>query len=146
METDFSVIKDNLRSDGVNIHPLTRSFIYLIISIILSFGLSFIFVKYINVDKVLGIILLTICFSSTFASFVNPIVHEHGDSHTTIGKIISTYATMSELLSIISLSIILIIHSATDATVFIHLAIIIALLVVMYFIIKYIPATKKILF
>lgn len=58
-------------------------------------------------NKVIGVIVLTIIFCSTFASIVIPLVHEEGLSNSTIGKIISSYSTKAELLSIVALSILM---------------------------------------
>lgn len=57
--------------------------------------------------KAIGIILLTLLFASTFAGFVVPILGNEGLHGTTIGKILSAIANLSEALSIIFLTVLM---------------------------------------
>lgn len=105
LDTDFSVFKKHDHHDKKEVEVLKESIILILIIFGLSFLASFIFTKYITGNIISGLFLLTISFSTTFASIVVPIVHQRGLAHTTIGKIICTYSEISELLSIVLLSI-----------------------------------------
>ena len=111
LDTDFSVFKREKKgeNDVISIIPFCLTCIAFVI--VLSIGCSFIFFKEIQSDKVLGIVLLAIFFSSTFASLVVPLVRDNIIGKTTIGKIISTYSTIAEIISIVGLSITLAIKS-----------------------------------
>jgi len=69
---------------------------------------SIAFSSHINGNKILGIILLTLVFASTFAGLVVPIIHDLGLHHAPIGKTIATISDLSEALSIIFLTIFMI--------------------------------------
>ncbi len=110
LDTDFSIMT----------HPKEKSFrvgkftnILLMMVIIISVGVSFLFRNYMS-NQVIGIILLSIVLSSTFASMVIPLVHDNELNESTIGKIISSYATKAEFVSIISLSIMMLVVGMTN--------------------------------
>lgn len=109
LDTDFSVFKKEYKNEKECFNVLKISWIIILCVIGLSFLLSLLFL---NIawpsNKILGVILLTICFSSTFASIVIPLVHNENLQKTTIGKIISTYSTIAEFLAILAISILLI--------------------------------------
>lgn len=108
LDTDFSGFKLIPKKEKcVHVNALTN--ILLVIVIILSVISTLFFTKYMN-NKMLGMVLLTIVFSSTFASIVIPLIHDEGLHHSTIGKIISTYATKSEFLSIVALSVVMLVE------------------------------------
>ena len=134
LDTDFSVLKKIQKNENkIHINALTN--ILLICVILLSFGISFLFMKYMN-NKTIGIILLTIIFSSTFASIVIPLIHEDNLHHTTIGKIISAYSSKSELLSIIALSILMVVEGVlieNSAYTWLLIAVIVILVLVYIF-------------
>ena len=67
------------------------------------------FGSFIEGNKVLGIIILTLVFASTFAGLVVPILHEKHLINSAIGKTLATIADLSEALSIIFLTILMII-------------------------------------
>lgn len=135
LDTDFSELKKHKKEDkSLRIGLLTN--ILLLIVIVISIGVSFIFTNYM-VDKVYGIILLTIILSSTFASIVIPIVHDEGLSHTTIGKIISSYSTKAELLSILGLSGIMLSMGISHNANAWYLVVVIVALILLYVINKY---------
>ena len=104
LDTDFSVFKKHDPKDH-HVDILKVSVILIIAVLLISLLASFIFINYIEKDKLSGILLLTIAFSTTFASIVVPILHQRGLGHTAIGKVLCTYAEISELLSIVLLSI-----------------------------------------
>ncbi len=108
LDTDFSGFKLIPKKEKcVHVNALTN--ILLVVVIVLSVVSSLFFSQYMN-NKTLGIVLLTIVFSSTFASIVIPLIHDEGLHHSTIGKIISTYATKSEFLSILALSVVMLVE------------------------------------
>lgn len=142
LDTDFDVIKKSRKGDGVNINPFKVSLILLMAVILISCLMSFAFYSFIkDGHKVEGILLLTICLSSTFASIVIPIVHEKGSAKTSIGQIIGTYSTMSELLSIVSLSGFMIMNEVNEQNPWL-LLILLGILIATYLIKKFIP-TKR---
>ena len=105
LDTDFTVLGKHKKGDSyLHISRLTTILLFTII--LCSIGGSFLFLGFMN-NKVIGVIVLTIIFCSTFASIVIPLVHEEGLSNSTIGKIISSYSTKAELLSIVALSILM---------------------------------------
>lgn len=73
-----------------------------------SIVISLFFGKYFLQDKLIGIVLLTLVFSSTFAGFVVPIIFNEGLHNTVIGNILSAIANLSEALSILFLTILMI--------------------------------------
>lgn len=101
LDTDFSVMKAK-KEQKFNVGKLTN--FLLLAVIIISIGISFLFRKYMN-NSIIGIVLLSIVFSSTFASTIIPLIHDNELEETTIGKIICSYATKAEFFSIISLSV-----------------------------------------
>lgn len=101
LDTDFSIMYTK-KEQKFKVSKLTN--FLLIMVIILSVGMSFLFRQYMN-NQVIGIILLSIVLSSTFASTVIPLIHDNELGETTIGKIICSYATKAEFFSIISLSV-----------------------------------------
>lgn len=105
LDTDFTVLGKHKKGDSyLHISRLTTILLFTVI--LCSIGGSFLFLDFMN-HKVIGIIVLTIIFCSTFASIVIPLVHEEGLGDSTIGKIISSYSTKAELLSIVALSILM---------------------------------------
>jgi CPA2 family monovalent cation:H+ antiporter-2 len=64
--------------------------------------------NYLLKDKLIGIILLTLVFASTFAGFAVPIIFNEGLHGTVIGNILSAIANLSEALSILFLTILMI--------------------------------------
>ena len=135
LDTDFSVlIKQPKGVSSIHITRLTS--ILLLIVIAISIGGSFIFLKYMN-NKVIGVILLTIVFSSTFASIVIPLVHDEGLAHTTIGKIISSYSTKAEFLSIIALSSLMLYRGIFEEQKPWHLFILVIVLIFVYIFNRY---------
>jgi len=139
LETDYSVLKKNIKGDGVNINPFKFAVILLLCVLGLSFGLSFAFSKYIIKDTFLGIYLIGICLSSTFASLVVPILHSVDAEHTTVGKVLATYATLSELLTILMLSIFMLVKGITEGYNPLWLILMLVVLVVATIFVKKVP-------
>lgn len=134
LDTDFSVLRPIMKKDKKTLNPLPIAWICIGGVILVSFGLSFAFLGYLK-NPYLGIPLLAIAFASTFASLVIPLVHSEKLHNTTIGKIICTYSTISEFLSIVSISIILIVLNKGKNLWLI--AILITILVLTYIFKKY---------
>lgn len=110
LDTDFSIMTHS-KEKSFRVGRLTN--ILLCIVIVISVGFSFLFREYMN-NQTIGIILLSIVLSSTFASMVIPLVHDNGLGESTIGKIISSYATKAEFISIVSLSIMMLVVGMTN--------------------------------
>lgn len=139
LETDFDVLHKSRKGDKININPFKISIILLGLVILISILSSFIFYSFIKEgQKLNGIILLVIWLSSTFASIVIPIIHEKGSEKTTIGQIISTYSTLSELISIIAISSFMIINKINEQNPWL-LLILCGILIITYLIKKFIP-------
>lgn len=139
MDSDFEVIKLDKKSHSIKVNLLTN--IILLTVLVISFACSFLFLNYMK-NKIIGIALLTIIFSSTFASIVIPIVHNENLSHTTIGRIISNYSTKSELLSILSLSILMIVLGLTSEQKPWLLMVLIVVLLLIYFFNRYLKLER----
>lgn len=73
-----------------------------------SIVVSIFFNNYIIGNKIIGIILLSLVFASTFAGIVVPIIQDEGVLDTVIGKLLTAVANLSEALSILFLTILMI--------------------------------------
>lgn len=106
LDTDFGAFKHEGKPSIIGWTIKLLLFVYLI-----GFGMAFIFIKEIPNDKFwIGIILVTIFLTSTFASVVIPVVNHLPEAlSSTCGKILTTYASIAELLSIVFLSVVMII-------------------------------------
>lgn len=135
LDTDFSEFKKH-KKDDVSFRIGKVSNILLITVIIISILVSLLFMKYM-INKVYGVILLAIVLSSTFASIVIPIVHDQGLKDTTIGKLIASYSTKSELLSIVALSILMLSMGIMHNTNAWYLIIVIICLILLYIFNRY---------
>lgn len=128
-DSDFSVFK---KRDGI---PIVRTVIKVfLLMYVLSFGSSFLFVRYFNGNVFAGVILLTLVFATTFAGVVIPLVHTKGLADTTTGKFISTFSTLAELVSILGLTAYMIIMNVADGSSW--LLIVILLLLVLMLLVK----------
>ena len=139
LDTDFTVLGKHKKGDSyLHISRLTTILLFTII--LCSIGGSFLFLGFMN-NKVIGVIVLTIIFCSTFASIVIPLVHEEGLSNSTIGKIISSYSTKAELLSIVALSILMMTLGMTKEQKPWLLLILVIILLIVYIFISFIIQT-----
>lgn len=135
LDTDFTVLGKHKKGDSyLHISRLTTILLFTVI--LCSIGGSFLFLDFMN-HKVIGIIVLTIIFCSTFASIVIPLVHEEGLSDSTIGKIISSYSTKAELLSIVALSILMMVLGMTKEQKPWLLFILVIILLIVYIFSRY---------
>ena len=109
-DVDFDVdVQYNFNKPKQKVIHVFKSVIIITLLIYLcSIFASFFFTGYMTSQKIFGIILLTIAFSSTFAGLVVPIIHDEGLHHTIIGKILATLANLTEALAIIFLTIFMI--------------------------------------
>ena len=134
-DTDFTVLGKHKKGDSyLHISRLTTILLFTVI--LCSIGGSFLFLDFMN-HKVIGIIVLTIIFCSTFASIVIPLVHEEGLGDSTIGKIISSYSTKAELLSIVALSILMMVLGMTKEQKPWLLFILVIILLIVYIFSRY---------
>ena len=121
LDTDFTVLGKHKKGDSyLHISRLTTILLFTVI-----------------LCKVIGIIVLTIIFCSTFASIVIPLVHEEGLGDSTIGKIISSYSTKAELLSIVALSILMMVLGMTKEQKPWLLFILVIILLIVYIFSRY---------
>ena len=140
LDTDFPVLGKHKKGDSyLHISRLTTILLFTII--LCSIGGSFLFLGFMN-NKVIGVIVLTIIFCSTFASIVIPLVHEEGLSNSTIGKIISSYSTKAELLSIVALSILMMTLGMTKEQKPWLLLILVIILLIVYIFSRYLKLSS----
>ena len=127
LDTDFTVLGKHKKGDSyLHISRLTTILLFL---------------GFMN-NKVIGVIVLTIIFCSTFASIVIPLVHEEGLSNSTIGKIISSYSTKAELLSIVALSILMMTLGMTKEQKPWLLLILVIILLIVYIFSRYLKLSS----
>ena len=141
LDIDYSVLKPSHKNNFRTLPTFKISWILIGLVILVSFGLSFTyFNNFVNSNletRITGVALLTIIFSSSFASIIIPLIHDGRLAKTTIGKIISTYGSIAEFISIVALSILMIVlHVVHDAKPWL-LILVIAILVLVYIIRKY---------
>lgn len=111
-DADFSVLKDRDRNTSSHVNVLRVTIVMVVLMYVLSFGSSFLFMKYME-NPVGGIILLTMVFATTFAGLAVPLVHNKGIGETVIGRATNTFATIAELLSILSLTVYMMINKVS---------------------------------
>lgn len=115
LDTDFSVLRPQYKKEQKTLNSFGLSWMLIGAVIAISILLSFAFYRfYVPGKEVIGVVLMIITLSSTFASLVIPLVHNENLHNTTLGKIICTYSTIAEFLSIVSISTLLIINGAQD--------------------------------
>lgn len=112
-DVDFDVFRevravDAEKKGAGHINIFRTSFFVFALTLLSSLVVAFLINKYFANDKYLGIILLTFVFGSTFAAMVVPILHNEGLAETVIGRIISTIANLSEIVSIGFLTVLMI--------------------------------------
>lgn len=141
-ETDFSVFKRRKKDEQRHLNVVLCATILYILIIGLSIGVGYLFKSYIKGDLVIGIAILAVFFSSTFASLVVPLVHDYDLAETTIGQLIATYSTLSELCSIIALSVIMILLGVSHNPNYIALIIIIVVYILIFIVKKFIKVDQ----
>ncbi len=141
-DTDFSVFKRRKKDEPKQLKVLLCSvFIYILVCG-LSVGAAYLLKDYANHSEWISIALIAVFFSSTFASLVIPLVHDYNLKDTSIGKIIATYSTISELCSIIALSVIMILLGVSKNPSYISLIIIICIYILIFIVKKFINIEK----
>lgn len=141
-DTDFSVFKRRKKDEPKQLKVLLCSvFIYIFVCG-LSVGAAYLLKDYANHSEWISIALIAVFFSSTFASLVIPLVHDYNLKDTSIGKIIATYSTISELCSIIALSVIMILLGVSKNPSYISLIIIICIYILIFIVKKFINIEK----
>jgi Kef-type K+ transport system membrane component KefB len=133
-DIDLNVVRDRnpIYKGHINIRIITLILISLvyIAAVIASF---FFWDEF--TDKIAGIALLTIFFSSTFAGIVAPLVTVDRMYRTGWGNLIITYSFVSELLSIVFLSIYMIVANVSFASLWSY-GIIFLVFMLLYFALK----------
>jgi CPA2 family monovalent cation:H+ antiporter-2 len=132
LDADFTVLKDKHKNSKNHMNVFRLSIITLIGIYILSFAASWLFVDYFIAGTAKGVILLTITLSASFASVIVPMIHQSDVCHTTIGSFINTISTMSELVSIVLLSIFMIVNGITSHSNPLLYIVVIVILILMY--------------
>lgn len=111
-DADLDIIKDKEHTSAHHINIVRISTALLIAVYALSLIASLFFINNYN-NRLLGIILLTITFSSTFAGVVAPLVAVDRLNRTGWGNMMITFAFLSELLSIVLLTVYMIVTEAS---------------------------------
>jgi CPA2 family monovalent cation:H+ antiporter-2 len=111
-DADLDIIKDRLKSSKNHVNIARVSVGLLIAVYAVSVIASLLFIK--SYDKaLLGIILVTITFSSTFAGVVAPLIHVEKLHKTIWGKTMITFSFLSELTSVILLTVYMIVNQSS---------------------------------
>ena len=103
----YDVDAFRIKKKALKFHNLKWSLIILVLVYVMGFGLSWIFVE--GENKLSQAILVTLVITSVFAGLVVPLVQSTGVINSKVGQFISTFASISELLSILFLSIFMVI-------------------------------------
>jgi|SRR5690554_2296516 len=103
-DANLDIITDDEHTSSHHINIMRVSIVLLLIVYVLSLIASLLFINNFE-HKLLGVILLTITFSSTFAGVVAPLVNVEKLNRTGWGNLMITFAFLSELLSIVFLTI-----------------------------------------
>lgn len=128
---DLQMFKQLRQKSKFNVARL--SVMMLLLVYLASIVVSLFFLK--SFEKVLlGIILLTITFSSTFAGVVAPLVHVESLGHTNWGKMIINYSFLSELTSVIFLTVYML--TQTESANYLSYLVIIVIFAVIFFVLK----------
>ena len=99
----YDVDAFRIKKKAQKFHNLKWSIIILVLIYVVGFGLSWIFVE--GENKLSQSLLITLVMTSVFAGLVVPLVQSTGVISSSVGQFISTFASISELLSILLLSI-----------------------------------------
>lgn len=133
-DANLKLFKDKRKNTKTHINIVRTSFIIIGMIYVVGLIVSLAFIN--SYDKVaLGIILLTITFSSTFAGVVAPLIsveHLHG---THWGKFVVTFSFLNELISVVLLTVFMVVNNISLKGFFSYL-IIIGIFFVMYLILK----------
>ena len=101
----YLIKQERMSNKSTNIKKI--SIIFLVVIYFIAFLLSLLLQEsYYN--KLYGVILLTITISSTFAGIVIPLVKSNNLLNTSSGKFITYFSTISELISVLLLTIFMI--------------------------------------
>ena len=141
-DTDFSVFKRRKKDEQKHLNVLVCSLIIYILVVGLSIGAAYLLKDYVKGNQIVGISIIAVFFSSTFASLVIPLVHDYDLKETSLGKVIATYSTISELCSIIALSVIMILLGVSKDPSYISLIIIICVYILIFIVRKFIKVDK----
>lgn len=143
LDIDYKVFKNSHDAPTKDVSVVKLSILLIagiyLLSFIFSWAFGGFYGEHFLGKKFDAIIILTICLASTFASIVVPILHQGKVAHTTIGKVISTYSIISELLCIVLLSAYMIINPVTGNSSPILLLAIFLILVIIFLFFNYVP-------
>ena len=141
-DTDFSVFKRRKKDEPKQLKVfLCSTLIYLFVCLI-SVGAAYLLKDYVNHSEGVGVAIIAVFFSSTFASLVIPLIHDYDLKDTSLGKIIATYSTLSEFCSIIALSVIMILLGVSKNPSYISLIVIICVYILIFIVKKFINIEK----
>lgn len=130
-EVELGLLKDNERtgSKHINVFRIALGIFIAVLSISVGLGFFMFFTQDISIsEKWLQTgLLLSIVFSSSFAGLVSPLIHIQKMQNTILGKIFDIFSDLSEIISIILLSIFMIITGVTSGLIWILLVMILIL-------------------
>lgn len=141
-DTDFSVFKRRKKDEPKYLNVLLCSLIIYILVVGLSIGGAYLLKDYVKGNQIIGIAIIAVFFSSTFASLVIPLVHNYDLKDTSLGKIISTYSTISEFCSIIALSVIMLLLGVSKDPSYIAVIAIVCVYILIFIVKKFIKVDK----
>lgn len=141
-DTDFSVFKRRKKGEPKQLKVFLCAIIIYVLVCALSVGAAYLLRDYVNHSTWVGIAIIAVFFSSTFASLVIPLIHDYDLKDTSLGKIIATYSTLSELCSIIALSVIMIILGVSKNPSYISIIIVILVYILIFIVKKFIKIEK----
>lgn len=141
-DTDFSVFKRRKKDEPKYLKVFLCAILLYISVCALSVGAAFLLRGFVKHSSGIGIAIIAVFFSSTFASIVIPLVHDYDLKETSLGKIIATYSTLSEFCSIIALSVIMILLGVSKNPSYISLIIIICVYILIFIVKKFIKIEK----
>lgn len=143
LDINYNVFKHNADAPTKNVSVVKISFLMIggiyLLAFAFSWLFSFIYGDHFLGETIGGMIILTICLASTFASIVVPILIQGNVAQTTIGKVISTYSIISELICIVLLSAYMIFNPANGKSSPVLLLVIMMILVVLYLFFHRVP-------
>lgn len=130
-EVELGLLKDNKPSGSRHVNIFRVAFGIFLSVLAISVGVGFfmsltqdisIGEKWLKTGLLLGIV-----FSSSFAGLVSPLIHIQKMQNTILGKIFDVFSDLSEIISIVLLSLFMIIAGVSDGLIWILLVMILVL-------------------
>ena len=140
-DNNLLIIKHDRLNQNNQIDIRKMTIVFLILIYIFSFISSLLLYKF-YINKLIGILLLTIVFASTFAGIVVPMLKDNTLIKSQIKKFIIYFSTISELISIVALSFIMTVSEFKFINVF-GMVMLLLLLIVVWLFNKFLTQSSK---